>query len=103
MLRNDTWCGRRPREGEVIVRSLLRDRLRPLRGVVSRWATNRLLNRPTMRVAVMPLIHAKRKAGRVRYWQYGQAEKSPDLAISDLSRFCPAHGGRRTVCSTVRP
>ncbi len=27
------------------------------------------------------------KAGRVRYWQYGQAEKSPDLAISDLSRF----------------
>ena len=34
----------------------------------------------------------KRKAGRVRYWQYGQAEKSPDLAISDLSRFpaCPA-------------
>ncbi len=24
------------------------------------------------------------KAGRVRYWQYGQAEKSPDLAISDL-------------------
>jgi len=29
----------------------------------------------------------KRKAGRVRYWQYGEAEKSPDLAISDLSRF----------------
>ena len=29
----------------------------------------------------------RRKAGRVRYWQYGQAEKSPDLAISDLSRF----------------
>jgi hypothetical protein len=28
-----------------------------------------------------------RKAGQVRYWQYGQAEKSPDLAISDLSRF----------------
>ncbi len=27
------------------------------------------------------------KAGRVRYWQYGQAEKSSDLAISDLSRF----------------
>ena len=27
------------------------------------------------------------KAGQVRYWQYGQAEKSPDLAISDLSRF----------------
>ena len=27
------------------------------------------------------------KAGRVHYWQYGQAEKSPDLAISDLSRF----------------
>jgi hypothetical protein len=22
------------------------------------------------------------KAGQVRYWQYGQAEKSPDLAIS---------------------
>ena len=34
-----------------------------------------------------------RKAGQVRYWQYGQAEKSPDLAISVLSRFlrcCPA-------------
>jgi len=29
------------------------------------------------------------KAGQVRYWQYGQAEKSPDLAISDLSRFGP--------------
>src|SRR5271157_2853869 len=28
-----------------------------------------------------------REAGQVRYWQYGQAEKSPDLAISDLSRF----------------
>ena len=28
-----------------------------------------------------------RKAGQVRYWQYGQAENSPDLAISDLSRF----------------
>jgi len=27
------------------------------------------------------------KAGQVRYWQYGQAERSPDLAISDLSRF----------------
>ena len=24
------------------------------------------------------------KAGQVRYWQYGQAEKLPDLAISDL-------------------
>ena len=30
------------------------------------------------------------KTGQVRYWQYGQAEKSPDLAISDLSRFLPA-------------
>ena len=30
------------------------------------------------------------KTGRVRYWQYGQAEKSPDLAISDLSRFPPS-------------
>ena len=29
----------------------------------------------------------KRKAGQVRYWQYGQVEKSPDLVISDLSRF----------------
>src|SRR5271157_4644583 len=29
------------------------------------------------------------KAGQVRYWQYGQAAKSPDLAISDLSRFAP--------------
>jgi len=28
-----------------------------------------------------------RKAGQVHYWQYGQPEKSPDLAISDLSRF----------------
>ena len=27
------------------------------------------------------------KAGQVRYWQYGQVENSPDLAISDLSRF----------------
>ena len=25
------------------------------------------------------------KAGRVRYWQYGQTKNSPDLAISDLS------------------
>ncbi len=33
------------------------------------------------------------KAGRVRYWQYGQAEKSPDLAISDLSRFL-SHAGK---------
>ena len=32
----------------------------------------------------------ERKAGQVRYWQCGQAEKSPDLAISDLSRFLPA-------------
>jgi hypothetical protein len=32
----------------------------------------------------------ERKAGQVRYGQCGQAEKSPDLAISDLSRFlCP--------------
>ena len=30
------------------------------------------------------------KAGWVRYWRYGQAEKSPDLAISDPSRFGPA-------------
>ncbi len=29
----------------------------------------------------------EREAGQVRYWQYGQAENSPDLAISDLSRF----------------
>ena len=28
------------------------------------------------------------KAGQVRYWRYGQAEQSPDLAISD--RTCPA-------------
>ena len=27
------------------------------------------------------------KAGQVRYWRYGQAEKSPDLAISDPSLF----------------
>ena len=33
------------------------------------------------------LAARKREAGRVRYWQCGQAEKSPDLAISDLSRF----------------
>ncbi len=32
------------------------------------------------------------KAGQVRYWQNGQAGESPNLAISDLSRFplCPA-------------
>ena len=30
---------------------------------------------------------AEAEAGQVRYWQYGQAESSPDLAISDLSRF----------------
>ena len=30
---------------------------------------------------------AERQAGQVGYWQYGQAQKSPDLAISDLSRF----------------
>ena len=29
----------------------------------------------------------KREAGRVRYWQYGQADNSPDLSISDLCRF----------------
>ncbi len=32
---------------------------------------------------------AKRKAGQVRYWQYGLAKSSPDLAILDLSRFRP--------------
>ncbi len=40
----------------------------------------------------------ERKAGQVRYWQCGQAGKSPDLAISDLSRFlrtCPASSGPR--------
>ena len=45
----------------------------------------------------VPPTFGERKAGKrdrsaigkrqVRYWQYGQAEKSPDLAISDLSRF----------------
>ncbi len=37
----------------------------------------------------MDLVNKVRagKAGQVRYWQYGQAQKSPDLAISDLSRF----------------
>ncbi len=29
----------------------------------------------------------KRKAGQIRYWQYGQTENSPDLGISDVSRF----------------
>ena len=34
----------------------------------------------------------EREAGQVRYWQYGQAENSPDLAISDPSRFLsPPH------------
>ena len=33
--------------------------------------------------------------GQVRYWQYGQAENSPDLAISDLSRFLFPSGRRR--------
>ena len=31
----------------------------------------------------------ERKAGQVRYWQYGLAKSSPDLAILDLSRFRP--------------
>jgi len=31
-------------------------------------------------------LRSARKAGQVRYWRYGQAEKSPELAISDLSR-----------------
>ena len=33
------------------------------------------------------LAISREKAGQARYWRYGQAEKSPDLAISDLSRF----------------
>src|SRR5208337_3480043 len=33
------------------------------------------------------IFSEKREAGQVRYWQYGQAENSPDLAISDLTRF----------------
>ena len=32
-------------------------------------------------------VERRGKAGQVRYWQYGLAESSPDLAISDLSRF----------------
>jgi len=41
------------------------------------------------------------KAGQVRYWQCGQAEKSPDLAISDLSRFlCPKRGGQAAGISS---
>ncbi|MGO8899853.1 MAG: hypothetical protein ACLQU5_16105 [Isosphaeraceae bacterium] len=34
-------------------------------------------------------VRKREKAGQVRYWQYGQAEKSPDLAISDQ----PFEGG----------
>ena len=37
----------------------------------------------------------EREAGQVRYWQYGQAENSPDLAISDLSRFLQRIGPGR--------
>ena len=48
------------------------------------------------------------KAGQVRYWQCGQAGKSPDLAISDPSRFlalasllCPASSLVRSVKPAV--
>jgi hypothetical protein len=49
---------------------------------------DRSLNIPdgAFRVVVTNVLGSG-KAGRVRYWQYGQAEKSPDLAISDPSRF----------------
>src|SRR5208282_1335178 len=32
-------------------------------------------------------IPSRWEAGQVRYWQYGQAKNSPDLAKSDPSRF----------------
>src|SRR5208337_464860 len=37
------------------------------------------------------IIVEREKTGQIRYWQYGQVEKSPDLAISDLSRFPCLH------------
>ena len=44
----------------------------------------------------------KRKAGQVRYWKCGQAEKPPDLAISDPSRFLPLRPASfRSASSTV--
>ena len=46
------------------------------------------------------MIRADRKAGQVRYWQYGQAGDSPNLAISDLSRF-PLPNGLSCVQSAA--
>src|SRR5271157_4139663 len=37
------------------------------------------------------------KAGRVRHWQYGQAGESPNLAISDLSRFASRFHSRHAA------
>jgi len=42
-----------------------------------------------------------RKAGQVRYWQYGLAGNSPNLAKSDPSRFPLSRSGCRVV--TVGP
>jgi hypothetical protein len=70
---------------------------RSLRGLEPKQAQN-LLHRDLSANSV-----EKAEAGQVRYWQYGQAEKSPDLAISELSRFlgtvplprnCPASSNR---------
>ncbi len=47
-----------------------------------RWAASRT----DAEMSVPKLVRGP-KAGQVRYWQYGRAEKSPDLAILDLSRF----------------
>ncbi len=43
------------------------------------------------------------EAGRVRYWQHGQAKNSPDLAISDLSRFLGIVPLPRIVASSDCP
>jgi len=53
------------------------------------------------RKARIEQMRREAEAGQVRYWQCGQAEKSPDLAISDLSRFlCPKRGGQAAGISS---
>jgi len=42
-----------------------------------------------MRDWATPGLHPE-KAGQVRYWKYGLPAYLPDLAITDLSGYCPA-------------
>ena len=65
----------------------MRERTPLPRSVIEQLPRLKLIASTGPRNAAIDVEAGGRKAGRVRYWQYGQAEKSPDLAISDLSRF----------------